>query len=81
MSKPLKNTAPVAQNTQPDPVKTFKAFTIVRGNGGWIHISLDIAVDQAGNASVIKFEATEPNLKAVAIEQLKIAQFKNWSAQ
>lgn len=81
MAKPNKETvseAPVSASEA--PVTTFKAFSIIRAPGGWSHLTIDISIDGNGSPTVTNIEASQPDVKAVAIEKLKISNFKYWTS-
>lgn len=60
---------------EPEDLPTFDAVTLHQlpdmGNAGWVVLTMKIK----GN-KVIDVESSEPNLKAIAIEQLKINTVK-----
>lgn len=82
MAKPNKETASEALvTTQEAPVTTFKAFSIIRAvSGGWSHLTVDVAIDSNGTPTVTNIEASQPDVKPVAIEKLKISNFKYWTS-
>lgn len=53
---------------------TLKAFTVERVKGGWQFVTLSYRGDQ-----LIDIQRGEPNLKAIILEQFKIASFHYWS--
>lgn len=79
-----KTTQPAPQPPQPTPAApqlTYKSFTVLRAQGGWSMITTTIEVDAAGNPQVTNVEKTQPDIKAVALEQFKIAAYNYWTAQ
>lgn len=57
----------------PSPV--YKAFSIERVKGGWVHVTITF---QDGQITEIVY--SEPDLKVIIIEKFKIEAFKYWSS-
>lgn len=58
------------------PTSSYKAFTIVRKDGGWSMVTTTIE-----DGKVVEVTATEPDLKPLAQEAFKLAAVKYWNAQ
>lgn len=66
---------PYVEKIKPDVDVLQKAFNVARVEGGWVFNEYSLKNNQIDN-----IETSEPDLKSVAIEKLKIAQFKYWSS-
>lgn len=86
MAKPTKgpfNMVPKAQGAAPAELalketKPRRAFTVERVEGGWRFVTFTYATDAAGDR-IVSVTRTEPDLKAITIEALKIAVFNYWT--
>lgn len=56
------------------PPKERKFFSLERSKEGWVMMTLTMLDDDVSSIT-----ATDPDLKAVAIEKFKIAAFKYWT--
>lgn len=72
----VKNRPPVSPVTGMVAPKRYKAFTVNRGDGGWVMTTYEIEGDK-----VVAKTSTEPDLRVLAIEAFKLAAVKWWNAQ
>jgi len=56
------------------PEKIIPAFTLIRAEGGWSFVELQLDQDY----NVIDYKATQPDMKPIAQEAFKIAVGKYW---
>jgi hypothetical protein len=63
------------QPVEAEPLKLIDAFTVVRDGPGWRMVTFTIS----SQGQVVAVKSTEPDLKILAIEALKLAQVKWWT--
>lgn len=85
MAKPLKKAETPAPAAAAKPAallplgdKPRKAFSLERVEGGWRLVTFTYASDANGDR-LVDVQRGQPDLKAITIEYLKIAQFKYWT--
>ncbi len=78
MSSEFKNGLPLKQAsaTAKKPAVERKAFSVERAPGGWVFVTVYYNDDN----KIIEVKKSEPDIKPIILEKLKIAQFHHWTS-
>ncbi len=57
-------------------LETRKAFSVERGEGGWVFVTVTYNDD----GSIFTIEKSQPDVKPIIIEKFKLAALRNWQS-
>lgn len=62
------------KKADPKPTSMRKAFSVERGPGGWVFVTVSYSDDK-----LVSVEQSEPDLKPIILERFKISALKYWT--